>query len=127
MEQQFKASAQYDHFKGSVAADKADVVRTSKLLTEKGLINDGEHVIGISMHSGAVNGAHKGPVSVTFLVSGLKGCNDIPEMMASTDGPMQVRAVRMDMDIADFLSLFKRFAVTMSMDGMIEGKMYIEE
>lgn len=127
MEQQFKASVQYNDLKGSVAADEADKTSISKWLTEKGLINADEHVLGISMCAGENHGSHRDPVSVIFLVSDRKGYNNIPEMIESTDGPMQVKKVGMDMNITDFFALFKRFEVTMSTKGMIEGKMYRAE
>jgi len=127
MDQQFRAAVQYNDLKGSAAADKADVTSASKWLTKNGLINDGEYVVGTSMFAGENHGRHQDPVHVTFLITGLKGYNNIPEMIESSEGPMQVREVQVDMNVADFFALFKRFEVTLSTKGMIEGKMYIVE
>lgn len=76
------------------------------------------------MWAGENHGAHRDPVSVTFLVSGLNGYDNIPEMIQSSGEPLPVREIRVDMDIANFLALFKRFEVTFSNAGLIEGKTY---
>lgn len=124
MEEQFKSSVQYNDLKGSVAADKADKNSPLKWLKDKGLINEGELILGISMYAGENHGSHKDPVYVTFLVSDLKGYDNIPEMMEASAGSMQVREIRVDMNIIDFFALFKRFEVTLSTNGMMEGQMY---
>ncbi|MCD4719238.1 MAG: hypothetical protein K8S13_05170 [Desulfobacula sp.] len=127
MEQKFNASVQYNDLLGSVAADKADRTGPSKWLADKRLINDDEFIVGISMSIGENHGSHQDPVYVTFLVSDLKGHNNVPEMLESIDGPMKVKKIEVDMNVTDFFALFKRFEVTMSTKGMIEGKMYETE
>jgi hypothetical protein len=127
MEQNFKASVQYDDLLGSVAADKADKNGPSKWLSEKKLIEEGELVVGISMYSGENHGTHQDPVYVTFLVTDLKGYENVPEMLDSIDGPIQVRTIDVDMNLTDFFALFKRFNVTLSTKGMMEGQQYRSE
>jgi hypothetical protein len=123
----FKASVQYNDLLGSVAADRADKNDASKWLQDNGKIKKGEHVIGISMFAGENHGVHQDPVSVTFLVSDLKGYENIPEMLESTKEPIPIKQIEEDMNITDFLALFKRFEVTLSIKGIIEGKTFKAE
>lgn len=122
----FRASVQYNDLKGSVAADNADMTDAAKWLKDNGHINDDEFVIGISMWAGENHGTHEDPVSVKFLISGLNGYDNIPEMIQASGDPIQVKVVRADMNIADFMALFKRFEVTLSNSGLIEGRTYTE-
>jgi hypothetical protein len=127
MEQNFKASVQYNDLLGSVAADRADKISPTKWLSGKKLIDEGELVVGISMFSGENHGTHQDPVYVTFLVTDLKGYENVPEMLDSIDGPIQVRKIDVDMNLSDFFALFKRFDVTLSTKGMMEGRQYRTE
>ncbi|ACT49614.1 hypothetical protein [Methylovorus glucosotrophus] len=120
--QNFRASVQYNDLKGSVAADNADKNDAHKWLVENGYINDSEYVLGIRMWAGENQGTHRDPVSVTFLISELQGDRNIPEMVQASGEPLQVKEIRVDMNIADFFALFKRFEVTLSNGGLIEGK-----
>jgi hypothetical protein len=119
----FKASVQYNDLKGSAAADRADMTDATNWLRNNGHIND-DYVVGVSMWAGENHGTHKDPVSVKFLVSSLGGYANIPEMLESSAEPIQLREIRVDMNIADFLALFKRLEITLSNGGLIEGKTY---
>lgn len=119
----FKASVQYNDLKGSAAADRADMTDAAKWLKDNGYINN-EFVLGISMWAGENHGTHKDPVSVKFLVTELVGYDNIPEMLEASGEPIQVKEISVDMNIADFFALFKRFEVTLSNGGLIEGKTY---
>lgn len=120
----FKAAVQYGDLKGSSAADRADIKNAAMWLKEEGHINDDEFVLGISMSIGENHGAHRDPVSVLFLVSGLNGHENIPEMIQASGDPIQVKKISVDMNIIDFLALFKRLEITLSNDGLLEGKSY---
>lgn len=122
----FKASAQYNDLKGTVAADRADQNDASKWLKENGHINDNELVLGIEIFIGENHGKHEDPIYVSFLVSELHGYTSIPELLESTPEPIQVRKIQLQMDTADFFALFKRFSVTLSTSGMLEGVTYTE-
>jgi hypothetical protein len=119
----FKASVQYNDLKGSAAADSADMTDAAKWLKDNGHITD-EFVVGISMWAGENHGTHKDPVSVKFLVSGLNGYQNIPEMLQASGEPIQVKEISVDMNITDFFALFKRLEITLSNGGLIEGKTY---
>lgn len=118
---QFSSSVQYNDLKGTVSADRADMTDARKWLLDQGLINEDEFVIGIEMFAGENHGEHRDPVSVRFLVSGLNGYQNIPEMIQNTPAPLPVKEIQKDMNVSDFFALFKRFNVTLSNDGMLEG------
>lgn len=120
----FKASVQYGDLKGSSAADHADMTDAADWLRNNGYIKD-EFVVGISMWAGENHGSHRDPVSVKFLVTDLNGHENIPEMLAASAEPIQVKKISVDMNIVDFLALFKRLEITLSSGGLIEGKSYI--
>ncbi|MGS2744651.1 hypothetical protein ACU6TU_13805 [Halomonas sp. LS-001] len=119
----FKASVQYNDLKGSAAADNADMTDATKWLKINGYIND-EFVVGVSMWVGENHGTHKDPVSVKFLVAELIGYENIPEMLQASGEPVEVKEIRVNMNIADFLALFKRLEITLSNGGLLEGKTY---
>ncbi|WP_020560026.1 hypothetical protein [Thiofilum flexile] len=119
----FKASVQYNDLKGSAAADYADMINSTKWLKKNGYIND-EFVVGVSMWVDENHGTHRDPVSVTFLVTELFDYDNIPEMLDALGEPIPVKEIRVDMSIADFLALFKRLEITLSIKGLIEGKTY---
>lgn len=123
----FKASVQYNDLKGSVAADRSDMGGASKWLTQNGHINEEEYVIGISMYTGENHGVHKDPIFVEFLVSGLKGYENLPEMIQNSGEPIQVRKIQVEMNLTDFFAFFKRFEVTLSISGMLDDKEYSTE
>ena len=122
----FKASVQYGDMKGSSAADKADLEHAATWLEKNGDISKNEFVVGISMWVGENHGSHTDPVSVKFLVTELNGYTSIPEMLEASGDSVEVKVVRKDMNIADFLALFKRLEITLSTGGIIEGKSYTE-
>jgi len=126
--EQFKASVQYNHLTGTVAADKPDSKCAHKLLEGNGLLGENEHVIGISMSVGENHGIHEDPVYVEFLVIELKaGYKNIPEMINSIDEPIPLRRIREDMNIVDFLALFKHFQVSISDAGDLDNVKYTLE
>lgn len=126
MDKNFHAVTQYSDYKGSVAADKADQVGLTSWLREKGLVNENELLLGTRMSVGVNHGTHSDPVSVTFLVSELNGVANVPELLATND-TTEVREIEQEMPISDFLALFKRFVITISRDGIFEGRSYSEE
>ncbi len=120
----FKASVQYNDLIGSSAADLADQLDARKWLKNNGHINDDEILIGIKVWIGENHGVHKDPVSVHFFVSTLDGFANIPEKFQAVGEPIKTRDIQIDMAISDFLALFKRLEITLSVSGMLEGKSY---
>ena len=120
----FKASTQYNDWKGSSAADSADVGRMSKWLEENGYKEDDEFLLGIKMFAGENHGEHKDPVFVEFLFSTPGDYENVKTMIESSKGAIEVRSVKVDMSLTEFFGLFKRFDITLSKDSMLEGLEY---
>ncbi|WP_265422864.1 hypothetical protein [Aeromonas salmonicida] len=116
----FKASVQYNDFKGSSAADRADDSNASEWLKNNGHIQDGEFLVGISMYIGENHGTHRDPVSVTFLITDAVGFRALGE----GSDKYKIRKINVNMNVVDFFSLFKRFEVTLSSNSCLEGKEY---
>lgn len=123
----FKASVQYGDLKGSVAADRGDNNDPYTWLKNNDLIGDDELVVGIRMRAGENHGVHKDPVSVRFLVAELNDHENLPQKIQAVGNPLQVREIRVDMDIAEFLGIFKRFEVTLSSSSLFEGETYVTD
>ena len=120
METKFSASVQYNDLKGTVAADKVDGGKFTKWLKEKDLLNDDEFVLGVSMSVGENHGIHRDPVDVDFYVTKLNGTQTVPEVLEASGGSIGLRHINVEMNISDFLALFKRFEITLSPKGMLE-------
>jgi hypothetical protein len=118
----FKASVQYGDLKGTAAADRADKGDAEKWLKEQKLSQDGEYLLGIELWVGENHGAHKDPVSVTFLLAALGDHDSLKTMIESHNGPIVVRKVTQSMPIAQFLGFFKRFSVSISVSAMPEDR-----
>ncbi len=97
----FKASVQYDDLKGSVAADNADKGDARDFLKRGGHITDDEFIVGIRMWAGENHGTHKDPVSVRFLVSDLKGYENVPEMIEASGEGIELREVHLNIDLVE--------------------------
>ncbi|WP_146347883.1 hypothetical protein [Falsiphaeobacter marinintestinus] len=108
----FNAGVQYNDFKGTVAADRADEISMRDFLIEEGIANDTERVIGYRIAFGGNHGAEiETPGVVIYLQEG------------SFDDPSRiVRAVEVSMTAAKFFSFFKRFDLVMTQkDLSLEG------
>lgn len=120
----FTASVQYDDLKGSVAADDADFKDSKSYLVEKGLIQDNEFVVGVKMFCGEHLEPDEKNLYVSFFtVPDLKGFSNIPEILRSDSG-LELKEIQVDMSFIEFFSLFKRFSISASPDGIIEGVEY---
>lgn len=116
----FNASVQYNDLKGSCAADRADISDATNWLKNKGHLNDNEFLVGISMFAGENHGTHRDPVNVHFFITDDVGFR----ALGHNTNEYKIRTVDVDMDIASFLALFKRFEITLSTNACLEGKEY---
>jgi len=116
----FKASVQYNDSQGSCSADRADNSDASDWLTKNGYLNKNEFVVGIKMFTGENHGEHRDPVIVTFLITSEVG---LAALHKNSD-EYKIRQVSVDMNIHEFLALFKRFEVCLSPSSCLEGKEY---
>ena len=121
MNDQFRASVQYNDLVGSSAADRADKGGPEDWLLSKKLKQLDEFVIGIEVWAGENPGVHRDPVTVQFLlVQG--GFDSVKDTMKNSAGPISTRRVPRDMSMAEFMGLFKRFSICLSPGGMLNGK-----
>ncbi len=116
----FVANTQYNDMKGTAAADDADLGSMTNLLRDRALINDKETVIGVSFYHS------EGFTYVRGLVASLKNLDAIRTMHQTghTVDNKLVRVLRVEISLADFFSLFKRFDVKLSLrglEGALEG------
>ncbi|EGQ8118623.1 hypothetical protein [Vibrio cholerae] len=122
----FKASVQYGDWKGTSAADDADQIRISSWLKENSHMEDNDFLVGVKVHVGENHGEHKDPVSVSFMVLPLKTGETVEKNIASANGPVEVKVVRIDMTVHEFLAFFKRVEVVFSRCKAFDGCEYRE-
>ena len=120
----FKASVQYDDFKGGAAADRADKRGPEDWLKENGHMKADELLLGISMYAGENHGVHKDPIYVDFLFTTPGEYDSVKAKIDSSHGPIDVRKVTISMKLNDFLGLFKRFSITLSSHGILGEREY---
>lgn len=118
----FKASVQYGDLKGTAAADRADKATAEAWLEEEKLSQEGEFLLGIELVVGENHGAHKDPVYVTFLMATVGDHDSVKKTVESHDGPVVVRKISVQMPLTQFIGFFKRFAVSISVSSMLEGR-----
>ncbi len=122
--ERFLASAQYNDYKGTSAADRADDNGASAWLEANGHKQPDEFLLGITMFAGENHGTHKDPVFVEFLLASPGNHDTVKNMIDSSQGPVDVRSVKVDMPLSEFFGLFKRFSVTLSSHGMLGEREY---
>lgn len=118
----FSASVKYNDFKGTSAADEADVANARKWLEDRGLMKEGDFLLGIEMSVGENHNKHTDPVYVAFNLVQIAEYENVGAMLNSTNGPVPVRRITQQMTVAEFLGMFKRFNVTLSPDRLLEGR-----
>jgi succinate dehydrogenase/fumarate reductase flavoprotein subunit len=122
----FRASVQYNDWGGTAAADDADPSSLRKYLEDKGLIKAGEFLIAAELFVGESHGGRLGSVSVqAFLYSGQGTFDTVAQALKAQSGPIPVRVVDIELEIEQFVALFKRFEVTLTRKGLnLEGRDY---
>jgi len=118
----FHASVQYNDMTGTAAADRHDNRSMERYLAQQGLIQDGEFLIGVEMWSGEVHGETQDkPVYVTALVTNAETF-EIAKAEIQSGKPLHVRKIKFDMKLNEFFGLFKRFAIAISSDGLLDHR-----
>lgn len=116
----FKASVQYDDWKGTSASDDSDNQRINDWLKQNGHKDEGDFLVGIEMYAGNI----KDSVSVKFLLISLDGFDNVEAKIASSTDPVEVKRVTVGMPIMDFLAFFKRFSISFSRNGIFDNVLY---
>lgn len=103
----FSAGVQYNDFKGTVAADRADNVSIRDYLVELGVAKHDEWVVGYRLGFGGNDGREVEEHGIVFYLQ--EGSFDDPGAV--------IRAVDVTMTAAKFFSFFKRFDLVMTVGG----------
>ncbi|RRN55986.1 hypothetical protein EIM48_10030 [Pseudoxanthomonas sp. SGNA-20] len=121
----FKASVQYNDLTGSAAADRADMSDASVWLKKHGLINDNELLVGYEIYVGQLSTGptDKVSISTTFLLAQTSAMDSFSSSVKG-GGSINLRKVTQDLSPEELFSLFKRFNVTLSSGGLLEGREY---
>jgi len=117
----FEASTQYGDWEGTAAAD--DKLRSSlrEWLADKGLIEPGDFLIAATLHVLEIN-----PYVHAFVFQNGQDYESVKNALASIEGPIPVRDVRVELTIEEFLGLFKQFSVVLTWHGLqLEGREYM--
>jgi hypothetical protein len=119
---EFSASVQYNDFKGTAAADRAGQHDIYDLLELKGLSTDNEFLLSIQFYSAE----HDFVRCVVLLLENADTYEDVQKAIENTPDPIPVKEVHLDLTPAEFLKLFKRFAVVLNPGGLsLQGRKFI--
>lgn len=117
----FHAIVQYGDWKGTASADDHDNTGLRNYLERENLINEGELLIGIEMWSGEVHApTQEDEIYVRALLATDEGYDNISAAVESGN-PLKVREVELRLKLNVFFGLFKRFAISISNHGIIDG------
>lgn len=122
----FKASVQYGDWKGSAAADNADMNAIQKKLSESGILKPSEFLVGFEAYAGETRG-DQGPYFScrAFIIDGTKF--ETAKAAVDAQNPIPVKARDMKLSLLEFFALFKRFDIVLTHRGLeIEGREYKE-
>jgi len=121
----FTASAQYDDWKGSCAADNIAHDDLFDLLKARKLMSDGEFPVGVKVYIGENQG---GKVEAPYLEVLLIDRGDFDSANAALKAmkdPVPLKAVRLELTMDSFFGLFKRFRFALSPWGLdMENREY---
>ncbi|WP_048438933.1 hypothetical protein [Caenimonas sp. SL110] len=117
----FRASTKYADFKGTSSMDESDKTGPREFLKSKDLLPEGEFLLGIDVDTMELHGKYKDPLSVTFYFAQPGDHDNVKAMIEASKGPIMVRRVQVDIELTEFMAMFKRFSVAFSSHGMLEG------
>ena len=114
----FKASVQYGDWKGTVAADDIDILGIHELLRSRRLMKKTEFLIGIHVWIGENRaGQVQQPYITALLLEGIDNYESAEAALRAPD-PINVKSVKVELTLNEFMGLFKRFSVAMSPRGL---------
>jgi hypothetical protein len=126
--EKFEASTQYNDLTGSSAADRADDGDAHDWLKDQGLIADGEYLLGIEAYISPSTFADDSDIMVNVYFY-IVAAESFDSAVASAKQAEVVngRKLSREMTTKDFFSLFKRFSITLSSGGELEGREFSNE
>lgn len=125
----FKASVQYGDWKGTAAADNADQGWSlDEYLEKKGLKQANEFLIATSLWVGENHVGKLGSLQVrALLYAGHVTFDTVKVALAADSGSIPVRIVDIELNLEQYIGLFKRFDVMLTRRGLgLEGRDYVE-
>ena len=122
--EKFLASVQYGDWKGTSSADEADRKGLQEWVKANHYNKSDEILLGVSIYVGENYEAHQAPIFVNFLFASPGDHDSVKSMIDSSQGPVNVRKVSVEMKLAEFFGLFKRFSIALSSRGMLGEKDY---
>jgi hypothetical protein len=122
----FKASAQYNDWEGTVAADDDSNKAIRELLNERSLIEESELVIGIDFWCGENHGGHVQEPYIHALVVQAKNFDQLKVQIDVSVEPLDIRRVELEgVSVNDFIGLFKRLSINFVQNGLdLVGRTY---
>lgn len=114
----FGPGARYEDWVGRANADDLDRGALRDLLRERGLVGEDEFPVGVELWSGENHGGPAKDPSLRVFLLKAKDYAEVVSLLAAERETIAVRMVRLDMQLADFVGLFKRFGVTLSPKGL---------
>ena len=122
----FKAGVQYGDWKGTAAADNADFSAMSKYLQQAGLLGTSEFLVGFEVYVGETRGTEPPFFSSrAFIIQ--SGDFETAKEAVDSQNPLPVEAKDLDLKLADFFKLFKRFNLVLTHRGLdLENREYRE-
>jgi hypothetical protein len=110
----FGARVQYGDWHGDCKADNLDLGGLRKVLRERGLITDGDFIIGFTAWNGENGeGLPLDPVDLSVYVVRAWKYEEARRIIDESD-PIPARRIRLEMTPDEFLHIFKRFSIALS-------------
>ncbi|MGU5844827.1 hypothetical protein [Aeromonas hydrophila] len=119
----FEPGVQYKDLDGSVYADRDDNLNATDYLRNHHHISENNFVLGIQVYS-SVHNVREHTLTVRFLHSNVGGYDNIQEKIKAEGDALALNEIEIDMPYNEFFGLFKRFSLTLSPNGLLEGKSY---
>ncbi len=125
MTERFKASVQYNDLTGSVAADRTDLGGPHTWLEQNGHMRPGEFLLGMDVYVRIPGNTAASDVVVDVSFVLVQADNfDAAKEVLRTEDPVKARKVAAEFTAKDFFLFFKRFNLTLSSSGELEGREY---
>lgn len=115
----FRASVQYGDWQGTAAADNVDFMAFYKLLLGKRLITETDFLIGIHVWIGENHEGRVQPPYITaYLLEGIDNYESAEAALHAMPDPLDLKRVRINLTLNEFIGLFKRFSIAISPRGL---------
>lgn len=122
----FKATTQYGDWEGTAAADNTDthLDDLQDILRKKtDFDQETETLIGVQFYSGEYHGGEHRKPFVTAVILPKEGFDNVANHIHRSSDPLQTRTIELELDHLEFLSLFKRFSISLTKRGLeLQGR-----